>query len=163
MRPVRWNEQALTPVGWKWEALRMGSCRGGLLVLSWLWVSCAVSLHYTILYLRIFWAVSKGNDSSVENYFPVLLICFTMCSGGCWVFLRLIWPLPVNTMQYKVSCFQWLASSHPTSLLFKLVHSAVVKETSLCCWTTSNFPVILTLRDCPIHTSCILLTNSGLE
>lgn len=162
MRPVRWNEQALTPVGWKWEALRMGSCRG----VFWFCPGCEfpVPCLYTTLYC------TSGSFERCQKetilLWKIIFQCFwfvSRCAAEVVVFLRLIWPLPVNTIQYKVSCFQWLASSHPTSLLFKLVHSAVVKETSLCCWTTSNFPVILTLRDCPIHTSCILLTNSGLE
>lgn len=73
--------------------------------------------------------------------FPVLLELFVSWCAAAFL-LCCTW-LP-QWKQYSTSCSQWLASLHPPSLLFKLVHSNLIQDVSLHSWTTSIFPVILT-------------------
>lgn len=134
MRLVRWSEQALSPVGWKWEGLWMGHTKGLMQTGS----VPAMFLHYPqeiILLKRIIIFLLK----------QFVLWC------AAEVFWCLFWLHPLKTKQHNVSCSQWLTYSHPPSFLFKLVQSVVVEKMSLYSWTTPIFPVILTLRDCPIR------------
>lgn len=125
MRLVRWNEQALSPVGWKWEGLRKGHTKGLFLP----------RLYIIPRKLFLWWKLS--------------FFFWNCCAAE--VFQRLIWLPSLKTKQYNVSCSLWLTYSHPPLFLFKLVLSVVEEKASLDSWTTPIFPVILTLHDCPIR------------
>lgn len=121
---------------------------------------------------------SRKDPVLARSLYPEIFLAVCACQSKCFFWSKLPFSilleqtvswcvaegslcliLPVKTIQDNLRCSQWLASSHPPSLLFKLVHSAVVEDVSLFSWTTPILPVIFTQNDCPIRTSCRLLTN----
>lgn len=139
------------------EALRIGSCKGSHAATEFRSLLC-VSLPCLYTNPRSFERFThvKGNGSSEENdNSPVLLFHDVQQRVFCALFDFLQWK-QYNTMSVVLS--DWHLHTHHhfylswfIQLLERKCHSS---------WTTPIFPVILTLRDCPIRTSCRLLTNS---